>query len=130
MITDALDILNPRETFSAEGTYWDSRPDSATQSGGKKFNFEYVSPYSKTYRIAFGNMQNFEAGETTIRTNDDAGFKNGGYVMLQDGQLYMVLQVSTDFQAANKQALRFLGVPLSTQYVVRMVNQPNPWGVR
>ena len=59
MIADALDILNPRERFSAEGTYWDTRPDSAAQGGSKKFNYEFVSPYSKTYRVAFGNMQTF-----------------------------------------------------------------------
>lgn len=130
MITDALDILNPRERFSAEGTYWDERPDSADQGGSKKFNYEFVSPYSKTYRVAFGAMQNFEAGETTVRTNDDVGFKNGGFVMLQNGQLYTVLQVATDFQAASKQALRFLGVPLGTEYVIRMVSVDNPWWAR
>lgn len=130
MIADALDILNPRERFSAEGTYWDTRPDSAAQGGSKKFNYEFVSPYSKTYRVAFGNMQTFEAGETTVRTNDDVGFQNGGFVMLQNGQLYTILQVATDFQAASKQALRFLGVPLGTEYILRMVNVENPWGAR
>ena len=130
MIADALDILNPRERFSAEGTYWDSRPDSAAQGGSKKFNYEFVSPYSRTYRVACGNMQTFEAGETTVRTNDDVGFKNGGYIMLQNGQLYTILQVATDFQAASKQALRFLGVPLGTEYVIRMVTVENPWGAR
>lgn len=130
MIVDALDILNPREKFSAEGTYWDSRPDSVAQSGSKKFNYEFVSPYSKSYRVAFGNMQNFEAGETAIRTNDDVGYKNGGFVMLQDGKLYTIIQITTDYQAASKQALRFLGVPLGTEFILRMVNVPNPWGAK
>lgn len=130
MTQDSLDLFTPRSRFTATGTYWEDRPDSAVSDGGKKFNFEYVSPYSKTYLVAFGNMQNFESGETAVRTNDDIGFKNGGYIMLQDGRLYVILEVSTDFQAANKQALRFLGVPLSTQYVIRMVNVPNPWGVK
>lgn len=130
MVHDSLDLFTPRSRFTAQGTYWDTRPDSAAQGGSKKFNYEFVSPYSKTYRVAFGNMQTFEAGETTVRTNDDVGFKNGGFVMLQNGQLYTILQVATDFQAASKQALRFLGVPLGTEYIVRMVTVDNPWGAR
>ena len=129
MINDALDILNPKERFSGDGTYWDNRPDS-TDEGGKKFSFEYVSPHSKSYRVAFGNMQNFENGETAIRSNDEVGFKNGGFIMLQSGQLYTIIEVSTDYQAASKEALRFLGVPLGTEYLVRMVSVENPWGVQ
>lgn len=129
MITDALDILNPRERFSAEGTYWEGNPENISE-GAKKFSFEYVSPFSKAYRVAFGAMQNFNAGETSIRSNDDVGFTNGGYVMLQNGQKYVVLQVSTDFQSASKQALRFLGVPLGTEYLLRMVNVQNTWGAK
>ena len=130
MIRDALDILNPRKQFTATATYWDDRPDSVQDGGGKQFSFEYINPYSRTFKVAFGAMQVLHEGETAIRTNDDVGMRIGGFIMLQDGRLYNVLEVATDFQTANKQALRFLGVPLGTQYVVRMVSVQNDWNAR
>lgn len=130
MISDALDILNPRERFTAEGTYWNERPDSAEQGGGKKFNFEYVDVYSRTYRRLFGNMQSYEAGEVAIRTNDDLNYKTEGYFMSQDGTLFRIIQVAKDYQAASKQALRLLGTPLGTEFVIRAVNVDNPWGAK
>ena len=130
MLNDSLDILNPRGRYTAEGTYWAERPDS-TDAGGTRFNYEYVDPFSKTYRVLFGNIQSVEAGETTIRTNDIIGFQPGGFVMTADGRLFNVLQVAKDYSSANKQALRLLGTPLSTEFVLRLVTAPdNVWGAR
>ena len=128
MFFDVLDILNPHQEFTAEGTYFSDRPDSLAAGGGQTFNFEYVNPYSKTYQRLFGNFQSFEAGEVTIRTNDEIPFKSGGYFITQDGELFKIIQVARDYQSAPKQALRIIDVPLGSQYVVRAVNVPNPWG--
>lgn len=130
MIADALDILNPREKFTAEGTYWNTRPDTAAQGGGQKFNFEYVDVYSSQYRRLFRNMQSYEAGEVAIRTNDTLNYTAEGYFMTQDGTLFRIIQVAKDYQAASKQALRLLGTPLGTEYVLRAVSVENPWGVK
>lgn len=127
MVHDSLDLFTPRSRFTATGTYWTERPDSADM-GGIKFNYEYVDPMSKTYRILFGNIQTDEAGNTTIRTNDNLGFKDGQWVMTADGQLFQIEQVAKDFADAPKQALRFFGTPLMTEFVLRLITVPNPWG--
>lgn len=126
MLNDALDILNPRGRYTAEGTYWTERPDSANE-GGMKFNYEWVDPMSKAYRVLYGTVQSVEAGETAIRTNDNLGFSSGGFVMTADGQLFQVIQVSKDFSSVPKQALRLFGTPIMTEFVLRLVTVPNPW---
>lgn len=129
MLNDVLDILNPRTRFTAEGTFWTERPDSADE-GGMRFNYEYVDPFSKTYRRLFGNIQSFDAGETAVRTNDLLPFKVGAFVMTAEGTLFTITQAAKDFQSASKQALRLLGTPLGTEYVLRLVNVENPWGAK
>lgn len=129
MINDALDILNPRNKFTAEGKFWTERPDTADQAG-QTFTFEYVDTFSKTFRRLFGNIQSFEAGEVAIRTNDTLDYSPNGYFMTQDGMLFRIIQVMKDYQASSKQALRFLGTPLGTEYVIRAVAVPNPWGAK
>lgn len=128
MIYDALDILLPRERFTAEGKYWEGRPE--IKEGGALFNYEYVDPLSKTYRRLFGNIQSFDARETAIRTNDLLPFKVGAFVMTSEGTLFTIVQAAKDFQSASKQALRLLGTPLGTEYVLRLVNAENAWGTK
>lgn len=129
MIYDVLDLLNPKPRFTAEGTYWEQCPDSS-YDGGQKFNYEFVDPFSRTYRRLFGNIQSFEAGETSIRSNDCIGFKVGGFVMTADGQMFRIIQVGKDYSAAQKQVMRIFGTPLSTEYVLRLVTHKNQWGAR
>ncbi len=128
MMRDILDILNPRTQFALSGTYYPERPDSP-DVGGQPFNYEYVDPYTKTWRTLFGNIQ-ASAGETAIRTDDRLKFKAGdGLVRLQDGEWYAIQQKMTDYQAAPKQAFRVLPVPVGTQYVLRLVAVDEPWGL-
>ena len=129
MIYDALDILLPRARFTAEGKFWTERPDSADE-GGAKFNYEYVDPASRSYRRLFGNMQVFDANEVAIRTNDLLPWDAEKYFMTADGALYRVLQVQKDYADAPKQAMRLLGTPIGTQYVIRGVRIDNPWGAK
>lgn len=128
MIHDSLDLFTPRGKFTATGKYWKERPDS-TQEGGTAFKYEYVDVLSKTYRRAFGNIQDFEGGEVSIRTNDMHEFTNGQYIKSQDGILYMIKQVALDYSAAPKQAFRVQSLPVGVQYVMRLVTVPDAWGV-
>lgn len=126
MIRDALDILNPRARFTATGILYAKKPE--VDGGGERFGYEYVNPYSATYRRLFSNIQG-ESGEVAIRTNDAIDpVINKSYVRLADGKLYKVLQVETDYQAAAKQSLRLFGVPLGTELVMRLVRQEDAWG--
>lgn len=129
MIYDALDILMPRSSFTAAGEFWTERPDSADM-GGMPFNYEYVDPASRAYRKLFANLQSFEAGEVAIRTNDILPWSAKGYFMTADGELYRIVDVQKDYSSVPKQALRLFGTPLLTEYVIRGVNVPNPWGTK
>lgn len=129
MIRDILDIMNPRQRFTLTGKYFPERPDGP-DVGGEEFNYEYVDPYTKTWRTLFGNIQ-AGAGETAIRTDDQLGFKEGkGMVVLQDGTVYLIQQKMTDYSSAPKQACRVLPVPIGTEYVLRLVAVEDPWGVQ
>lgn len=128
MIYDALDILLPRARFTATGKFWEDRPE--VEAGGVLFNYEYVNPYSAAYKRLFGNIQG-SSGETAIRTNDRLNpVENRSYVLLADGHLFRVAQVEIDYQSASKEAMRLFGVPLNTTWLLRLVSEDNPWGVR
>ena len=129
MIRDIMDVMNPRQRFTLTGKYFSERPDGP-DVGGEEFNYEYVDPYTKTWRTLFGNIQ-AGAGETAIRTDDQLGFKEGkGMVILNDGTAYLIQQKMTDYQAAPKQAFRVLPTPVGTEYVLRLVAVDEPWGVQ
>ncbi len=129
MIHDILDIMNPRQRFTLTGRYY-SEPLNGPDVGAQQFNYEYVNPYSKTWRNLFANIQ-VNDGRTAIRTNDQLSFKSGsGIVILQDGTAYLIEEKMKDYQAAEKEAFRILPVPVSTQYVLRLVETANPWCVQ
>lgn len=129
MVHDSLDLFTPRSRFTATGTFWTKRPDSA-DTGGAKFNYEYVDTSTRAYRRLISNMQSFEAGEVAIRTNDLLPWNAKCYFMTADGALYRIVDVQKDYQAAPKQAMRLLGTPLGTEFVIRAVNVENPWGAK
>ena len=128
MVRDALDILNPRSRFTATATYYKEMPESA-DIGGISFPYEDVDPASHDFRRLFGNFQSFVAGEIAIRTNARLPFKANQRVVLPSGEMYIISGVQTDRSRAPKQAMRFAGVPVGVEYVLRMVNVPNPWGI-
>lgn len=127
MIRDILDIMNPKQRFTATANYY-AEPMYSPDVGAKQFNYEYVNPFSNTYRRLFANIQG-TAGEVTIRTDDQLNFKINGLVITQDGQAFKILQVEKDYQAGNKQVFRLLGSPVSVEYVLRLISVDNPWGL-
>ena len=127
MIRDILDIMNPKQSFTCTAHYY-SEPFNGPEIGAQQFNYEYVNPFSNTYRRLFANIQG-TAGEVTIRTDDQLKYKVNGIVITQDGQAFKIIQIEKDYQAAQKQVMRILGTPVSTQYVMRLVSVDNPWGV-
>lgn len=127
MIRDILDIMNPKTTFTATANYY-PEPVNGPDVGAQQFNYEYVNPFSNTYKRLFANIQGV-AGEVAIRTDDQIKFKINGIVITQDRQAFKIIQIEKDYQAANKQVMRIFGTPVSTQYVIRLVSVDNPWGI-
>lgn len=128
MIRDALDILNPRSRFTATATYYKEMPESA-DIGGISFPYEDVDPSSRDFRRLFSNFQTFAAGEIAIRTNARLPFRANQRVVLPSGEMYIITGVQTDRSRAPKQAMRFAGIPVGVEYVLRMVFVPNPWEI-
>lgn len=128
MIRDILDIMNPRQRFTLTGRYY-SEPLNGPDVGAQQFNYEYVNPLSNTYRRLFANIQG-TAGEVAIRTNDQLKFIINGVIITQDERAFKIIQVEIDYQAANKQVMRLLGTPVSTEYVLRIVAVDEPWGIQ
>lgn len=124
---DYLDIANPKHRFTATASYYPEHMDGP-DIGAQRLNYEYVNPYSNTYRRIFANIQS-SAGEVVIRTDDQLNYRVNGIVVLQDGKAFKILQVEKDYQVAPKQSFRLFSTPVSTQYVIRMVSVPNPWGI-
>lgn len=127
MMRDILDIMNPKTRFTATANYY-PEPVNGPEVGAQQFNYEYVNPFSNNYRRLFANIQS-EAGEVAIRTDDQINYKINGIVVTQDGKTFKIIQIEKDYQAANKQVMRILGTPVSTEYVMRLVSVDNPWGI-
>ena len=124
---DYLDVVNPKPRHTATARYF-SEPVDGPDIGAQSFNYSYVNPYSETYRRLFANIQ-AAAGEVAIKTSDQHDYRVNGIVILPDGKAFKILQVETDFQASPKQAFRLFATPVATEYVIRMVSVPNPWGI-
>jgi len=126
---DWLDLANPKARFTATALYFPQEVDNPSD-GGQRFTYEYVDPLSYTYRRLFGNIQSTEGdGELTIRTETCLPYKQGAFVKTQDGKFFQIIQMQIDYATANKQAMRILPIPVSVQYVIRMVEVPDPWGI-
>lgn len=128
MVHDSLDLFTPRGRFTATGIFYADRPE--VNAGGVRFNYEYVSPYSATYKRLFANIQG-STGDTVIRTNDMINpVENQSWILLADGRLFCVEQVEIDYQSAPKQSFRFFGTPIGTTYVLRLCVKENAWDVK
>lgn len=60
---------------------------------------------------------------------DQCGFKVHGFIITQDGKAFEIQQVETDRQTTPPQVMRLFGTPASTEYVIRLVEVDNPWGI-
>lgn len=126
---DLLDLLLGRYEYVFTGTHFSGRPASK-DSEGAVFDYEMVDPTEWHYQKLFGNILNNDGATTTIRSNDDMGWKIGHYVALQDDRLYKIVNALKDYQSANKEVFRFLKDAPQIDFVVRLVEVDNPWGVQ
>lgn len=127
MIRDLLDLENPQYArFTQTGT-WDPDIVAGPDNGGHVIRYEHVDMLSRGWRRLFGNVQDFNAGETSIRTPDLHAYKSGSIVKLQDGGTYTVLLAAKDYSTAPKQAYRIQGLPIGVTAVLRLVERQDGW---
>lgn len=134
MIRSSLDLNAPRAEYTIRGSYYKKEPDSP-QDGAQSFMYAYLNPYSKAYRTLFGGVQ-AATGETAIRTRDRLDFERAddgmivGIVISSDGRAFRIVSADRDYSKAPKQAFRIVGLPVGYETVMRLVEIPNPWGLR
>lgn len=126
---DLLDVLQGRYNYVFTGTHFSARPTDIDAEGAY-FDYESVDPTEWHYQKLFGNLLNNDGSTTTIKSNDDMAWAVGQYVALQDDKLFKISSVLKDYRAANKETFRFLKNVPQTDYVIRLVEVDNPWGVK
>ncbi len=134
MIYSLLDIVAPRAQYTARGSYYKHEPNDLTE-GAQPFSYEYLDLYSRTYNVLFGGVQAV-SGEQAIRTRDRLDLERTddgmivGIVISSDGRAFRIVSADRDYSKAPKQAFRIVGLPVGYETVMRLVEIPNPWGLR
>ena len=113
---DLIDILTGKADSTCTGKYFEGK----LGENGVTFEYEYLDPRSKSYRMLFGNLAGSQAWSATIKTNARIDFKVGAHVKLQDGKTYEINGVDTDMQSAEKQAYRYFAFPAGVYKVIRL----------
>lgn len=126
MMFDALDLMRGKAAFTFTGSHYKTLP-GAPDDDHADFDYEYVDPTEWHYQKLFGNMLNNDGATTTIRSNDDLGWKIGQYVELQDEKLYKVENVMKDYQTGSREVFRFLKDAPQIDYVVRLLEVDDGW---
>jgi hypothetical protein len=126
---DILILLNTSVDEVLTGTYYPVIP-KIMGDGGETFQYDIVNESDRTYSRMLEVVKN-ETSMCTIKTNDECGFKINGYVATQDGAFWQIQGVVKHLVNKNsKQALRLLKETAETEYVVRLIEVPNPWGLK
>lgn len=126
---DLLSLLTIKYDEVLTGTYYNVIPKSVEDSG-ISFQYDIVDESDKAYS---GVLDTIKTNQTvcTIKTNDMCGFKVNGYIATQDGKLWQISGIiERIINERTKQALRLLKRTSETVYLIRLLEVPNPWGLK
>ena len=138
---DILDIYTGRYYQTHSARYFNHLPESIsygatledickmTDAIGSDIDFEFVDPTSWRYKTLVSNMSDSNAADATIKTKDGEGMRVKGYLLLDNGRLMQIISITEDTAAGQREAARIFAVPPGSDYVVRLVEIENPWGI-
>lgn len=136
---DFLDILNGRYDSTHAGRYFERLPSTVAYPStieevyaleeGQDFDYEIVDPMTSRYKMLISNLSDSEAADETIKTRDERAYEAKKHILLDDGRLMMITSVVVDATAAQKEAARLMAVPIGTEYILRLIEVENPWGL-
>lgn len=138
---DVLDILAGHYYQTHSARYFNRLPESIsyaatiedmykqTEAIGIDIDFEFVDPTSWRYKTLVSNMSDSNAADATIKTKDGEGMRVKGYILLDNGRLMQIISITEDTAAVQREAARIFAVPPGTDYVIRLVEIENPWGI-
>jgi hypothetical protein len=128
-VYDILDVLIPHPAEVFTGTYYATMPNSPRESG-VSFDYSTVDPTSWHYQALFSQVVVMQSTSAAIKTCDDLGFAVGGYIATQDGRFYEIISVQQDYSSAQQQAFRMMSVVAGVDFVIRLSEKSNPWGLK
>ena len=96
---------------------------------GMYFDYEFVDPTSWPYKQIIPNLSDDVYATATIKTKDALGFKDRSFVMLDNGRLCQIVSIIEDTRAAEREAVALFPVPVGTEYILRLVEISNDWGI-
>lgn len=135
---DYLDIMQGRYFSTLTGKYYEELPvgglvekgkNPNTRAVGVPMDYETVDPTEWRYRNLITNLVEKEAATLTIKTREALGYKVGSFIITMDGRLCEITSVIQDVRSAQKEALRIFPAPFGTEYIIRLTERDNPWGI-
>ena len=129
MVQDFLSLLTVKSEETLKGTYYARRPLSP-EDAGVSFAYDILNEPRSSYANILGTL-NTVTSTQTIKTNDLCGFKVKGYCATQDGGFWQIEEIEKRIVSKkSKQALRITKNTIETEYVLRMIEVDNPWGLK
>ena len=132
---DYIDLMRGKFYQLECGKYYIKLPTSSQterqdpDTVGIPFDYETLDPTEWHYKQLLQNLIDAQAATATIKTTDRLEWRNNGYIVAMDGRLYRIISVTEDVRAASREARALFAVPVGTEYVIRLVEIDNPWGV-
>ena len=136
---DYLDIIAGRYYSTLTGKYYEVLPIGVALAGkdedhdprtvGIPFDYEIVDPTEWRYRNLITNLVEKEAATLTIKAKDLLGYRVGSFVVTMDGRLCEITSIVQDTKNSRLEATRIFPIPLATEYVLRLTERENPWGI-
>lgn len=125
---DVLSILIPHPEQVCTGTYYEKLPNNPADNG-ISFDYENIDMTEWHYQQLFANVPVKNATSAAIKTKEPMEWKVGSYIATQDGRFYSIIAVQQDYKKASDQAFRFLSLVPGVEYVIRLTQKENPWGL-
>ena len=119
---DILDFLENKDGYFCKG-YYRKFKDSPPQY----FTYKIITNENKRFDNLVGNLMNV-ANTMAIQTPFNIEFEVNGYVTTQDGNLYLIETVQKDTK--NTRALMYFRESAKTEYILGLLKQENPMGIR
>ena len=126
---DMLSLLQPHQEQVFTGTYYEQLP-STPSVVSVTFDYNTVDPTSWHYQALFSQVVVSQSTSAAIKTKERIKWRVGGYIATQDGRFYEIIAVQEDFSSAPRQAFRLFSDAAGTEYVIRLSEKDNPWGLR
>ena len=119
---DALDFLKPKTEYFLTGSYRKTLQDSP-----QYFDYSIVDRPSKSFSEVINNLITTKM-ELIIRTMWDCDFIPNGYIVTQDGKMWIIQEVQTDDN--NGEVLWFSAFNPMTEFIITLLEVDNPRGLK